>query len=162
MCFSGTASLPISSFSFVSFSVSLRSQPRSLPCLVPTALQQAHSISPLKRAPLSRKRYAEWQTLHRLWQRATPRHNAKANIPRRCIVRSSLLPIAPWWVCGLGAAPTDTIEQNRKTARFGDSVDPNQGYLILAVQPVGGTKLQKTRSVHDARTPAKMRRYNHA
>ena len=39
---------------------------------------------------------------------------------------------------GLGAAPTDTIEQNRKTARFGDSVDPNQGYLILAVQPVGG------------------------
>ena len=63
---------------------------------------------------------------------------------------------------GLGAAPTDTIEQNRKTARFGDSVDPNQGYLILAVQPVGGTKLQKTRSVHDARTPAKMRRYNHA
>ncbi len=23
-------------------------------------------------------------------------------------------------------------------SRFGDSVDPDQGYLILAVQPVGG------------------------
>src|SRR6267378_4367111 len=67
----------------------------------------------------------------------TPRHNAIANIPRRCIVRSPLLSIAPWWICAWGPHQRTQLNKTGRP-RFGDSVDPNQGYLILAVQPVGG------------------------